>query len=168
MISVRRARNSDWKDVAVLADEAVAHVANAPKQSEWFRKRVAFAGERRHYVAEEDRRVVGYAAIERDLLARTDNERIFIVLRWTRPDSTAIADALLMRLRQDFATLGLRRVWLREYADDTPFVAYLLTRGFERRTEYTHEGRRLIELGKNVDEASKGEESAPERKVGRR
>jgi hypothetical protein len=143
---LREVMPSDWTEIGALADAAVRHIAGAPRQGEWLENRRSFRGPRRHYVAVEQSRIVGYAGIEQQR-GSTDTYRMFLVLAWLQEDSVAIADAMLARLLQDAAQSGASRVWLREYAGDTPFVGYLLSRGFEIEQEFVVDRMTVAVLG---------------------
>ena len=146
MFTLREPTTSDWIDIGRIADVSVSHVRNAPRQSDWVQKRLAFKGSRRHYVIEQGGIVVGYGSLEKRAEDPAKAYRMFLVLSWNDSDSDVVADRLLSRLREDTGQLDTDHVWLREYAQDRPFVDFLLARGFEITKEYEYEGQKLLNL----------------------
>jgi len=145
-ITLRGPTPRDWDEIARLSDAAVSHIAEAPRQQEWLQCRRAFGGVRRHYVAVEDGILVGYGGIECSDPDRPDAARLFLVLPWLQANSITVADTLLAQLRADSVALQVRRVWLREYCSDTPYLEFLSARGFEVVNVYEHCGTRLVNL----------------------
>lgn len=124
---LRPPREEDWTAILAVAGRSVAMVPGPPPQDEWLRARRSFAGERRHFVATgEDPDVVhGYGAIE----ATGQGEyRLFVVA--APPDLEVAGDALWRRALVELRALGARRVWMREYAEDEPLLAFARGRGF--------------------------------------
>jgi N-acetylglutamate synthase-like GNAT family acetyltransferase len=120
---------ADWDAVLAAADAAVPF--DPISNREWLRNRQHFddtGGCRRHYVAFEDDRVIGYAAIELGTPGAT-RARLFIVVAPTLLSS--VGETLYQRLTADAAELGVATVWLREYARDEPLLAFLHERGFD-------------------------------------
>ena len=146
MIKIRYPEETDWITIARLADESVTHVSGAPSQGDWVQLRRQFEGVRRHCIAENEGRVVGYGCIEKGNNNHTDEFRLFLVLRWLDKDSTRIAVELLKRLRQDEKQLGIEYLWVREYAEDRPFIEFLLSCDFEVTKEYEFGGHMLVNL----------------------
>jgi len=142
----REPLNSDWKTIAALADLSVTHISGAPKQAGWVQKRLEFEGTRLHHVIESAGRVVGYGSIENPAGDNAEGYRLFLVLEWTDKSAIAIAEELLARLREDVERLKITAVWVREYAEDRPFIDFLLSRGFDITKEYDYEGQALINL----------------------
>src|SRR5258708_7599463 len=127
----------DWTAIGQLANEAVRHIPGAPQQAEWLRNRIGFRGARRHWVATSGTRIVGYGGLERGEGVPRNECRLFLVVAWSQPGASEIADQLLSRLRYDAALL-LRedRLWVREYASDEPLIQFLLARGFKIVDDY--------------------------------
>lgn len=146
MLMLRQPSQTDWSRIGRVADESVRHLSGVPQQVEWLHRRLAFKGQRAQHVAWNGGRLVGYGALERQDGALDGDYRLFLVVPWSSKESIPIADALLGRLRSDAARFYARRVWLREYAHDAPFIAYLLSRGFELTNEYEHGGEKLALL----------------------
>lgn len=146
MLRLREPAESDWIDIGKVADISVSHVRSAPRQTDWLQKRLAFQGCRRHYVIEHDGIVVGYGSLEKRRADPTEECRMFLALSWNDSSNIDVADGLLSRLREDMRRLDIAHVWLREYAEDHPFIDFLLARGFEITKEYEYEGQKLINL----------------------
>ena len=143
MITLREPAESDWTAIGSLANAAVRHIPGAPAQGEWLANRRAFRGERRHVVVERATRIVGYGAIERSDGVRA---RLFLVLQWLDTCSGTIAETLFQRLQDDARELGIGYIWVREYADDRPFIGFLLAQGFELDQEFEHAGMTVLDL----------------------
>ncbi len=140
MLTLDHPTPEDWLAIGALANEAVRHIPGAPVQTEWLENRRAYTGPRHHWIAREDGEPVGYGAIEH----RTDRHRLFLVLSWINPGATAIADALIAGLQREF--VGVGKMWMLEYADDTPFLNYLRTHGFTVGDGFDHEGMAVARL----------------------
>lgn len=137
-MALRPARDGDWEAVGRLADAAVGHLEGAPRQHAWLAARRAFAGWRRHWVAEEAGALLAYAGLERADDDAPDHYRLFLVTRWRGP--LEAVEALHAEAVAELARLGARGVWMREYADDEPMLAFLRAQGFERGAPYTLPG----------------------------
>lgn len=151
MSSLRPPEERDWPRILELAGLAVAHVSDAPPQTEWLERRRAFDGIQRDFVAERMGSVVGYAAVERGPADPGATYRIFIVTDWA--SSLDVAALLYARVEEELVALGAQRAWLREYASDAPLVAFVRARGFEIREEYDHGGKTLVTLTRVLREA---------------
>jgi len=136
MLTLEQPTSDDWPAIGALADDAVRHVPGAPVQTEWLANRRAFAGARRHCIAREDGRIVGYAAIE----AHQRGPRLFLVVRWTLPGAFDVADLLQSGLREAMRGETSGPLWLLEYSGDRPMRDYLLARGFASAATFDLDG----------------------------
>ncbi len=119
---------ADWDAVLAAADAAVPFDSTGNRA--WLANRKCFdrtGGVRRHYVAVDDERVIGYGAIELATACAT-RARLFIVVAPALLAS--MGETLYQRLITDAGVLGTSVVWLREYAGDDPLLAFLYERGF--------------------------------------
>jgi len=144
----------DWPTVLELAGLAVAHVPNAPAQADWLERRRAFEGIQRHFVAERDRMVLGYGAVEHGPEDPEATYRVFVVTNWR--ESLDVAALLYARVVEELTSLRARQAWLREYASDEPLIAFVRSRGFEIREKYDHDGRPLVTLTKDLSSSHLG------------
>jgi len=128
-VELRLPVSADWDAVLAAADAAVPF--DPAGNREWLGNRRCFdrtGGVRRHYVAVEGRRVVGYGALE--LAApEASRARLFVVLAPTL--LTTVGEILYQRLIADAAELSVAVTWLREYTRDRPLLTFLYDRGFE-------------------------------------
>jgi N-acetylglutamate synthase-like GNAT family acetyltransferase len=116
------------------------------------RNRLAFKGERVHFVAERAGEVVGYTAIERRAEDPDATFRVFVVVPWAT--EVDVAEVLYERAAAELASLGARRAWFREYASDEPLISFARRKGFEVSEEYLLEGRSLVTLAKDLGGSS--------------
>ena len=70
------------------------------------------------------------------------------MLVWCQPESGAIASALYERLRVEALKMEVDDVWMREYAADSPFIDFLMERGFQIHREYELDGLGVVELAR--------------------
>src|SRR5258707_9888445 len=139
----------DWTAIGQLANEAVRHIPGAPQQAEWLRNRIGFRGARRHWVATSGTRIVGYGGLERGEGVPRNECRLFLVVPWSQPGASEIADQLLSRLHYDAALLREDRLWVREYASDARLIQFLLARGFKIVDDYVQDDMRVLNLACN-------------------
>jgi N-acetylglutamate synthase-like GNAT family acetyltransferase len=126
-IALRAPSEADWHDVLAAADAAVPFDPAMNRQWLQNRRQLDATAVRRHYVAVQDGRGVGYGAVE--LRAPGESEaRLFVV---TAPSLlSSVGAALFERLTADARALGVTLLWLREYAIDAPLLRFLSDRGF--------------------------------------
>jgi N-acetylglutamate synthase-like GNAT family acetyltransferase len=112
---------------------------DASGNREWLENRKQFAGQRRHYAAEEvpAGAAVGYGAIEEG--PDSGSFRICIVMD---PPLLATETGALMyeRLAADLTALGAKSAWVREYARDTAILSFFAQRGFVERDRFAPPG----------------------------
>lgn len=142
MITIRPINDADWPRIRLIAEASVRHLPQAGPQDEWVRNRVAFTGRRWRFVAEDERGIVGYGALE----GHRDRIRRFVVVPWGEPDSIKVADALTGALSAVARAERISTAWMREYAADDVLIGYLLSRGSELGEAYTHGSEELVDL----------------------
>jgi hypothetical protein len=146
LLELRDPRESDWEQIAQLADVAVSHLEGAPTQEEWVRNRRSFGGPRRHHVALVEGEVAGYAGIEASgAVLEGDAARLFLVTAWT--GSLAAALALYDWALGEAVRVGVTSVWMREYASDRPLLDFFAARGFEMGKPYEVGGFQVVNVG---------------------
>ena len=128
MTELRPPTDADWDAVLAAADAAVPFDPRTNR--EWARNRRTFdatGGVRRHHVAVDGERTIGYGAVELATAGAT-RARLFVTTAPSLLDS--VGDLLYRRLMADADELGVAVVWLREYVLDEPLLHFLRERGF--------------------------------------
>ena len=118
---LRPPEESDWLKILELANLSVAHVSDAPIQTEWLGHRRAFPGYQKHFVAERAGEVAGYGAVERGAEDAQASYRVFVVTPWS--DDSNMAELLYLRVAVELENAGAQHAWLREYASDQLLIA---------------------------------------------
>ncbi len=144
---------SDWPAILELANRSVAAVPGAGAQDMWLKNRRSFdalAGIQRHWVAEEEDVVVGYAGIESRSSEDRKSFRVFVV---TEPERRAILGHQLMeRALAELAQLAARNASFTEYAQDTEFIKFLRQHRFEETNRLELEaGGEVVVLSRSLD-----------------
>lgn len=135
-ITLRTPTDADWEAILGLAFAAVPW--DTAGNREWLDNRRHYSdGRRRHYLAEEHQRVVGYGAIEEGPEAGVF--RMFVVMS-AEDVERGIGDVVFERLMTDLNDLDARGIWAREYADEKVIVPFFLAHGFTENTRFTLEG----------------------------
>jgi N-acetylglutamate synthase-like GNAT family acetyltransferase len=123
--------DSDWQHILSLANDSVRHVPGAGDQSAWLANRREFPSERcrEHFVAVENDKIAGYAAME-ELPGDNLRFRLFVV---TLPSARAnVGESMIRRLLARLQACAAAEARFVEYASDQGFVAFLEARGFHR------------------------------------
>jgi hypothetical protein len=147
-LDVRSPTDHDWPAIDRLADVAVAHLEDAPRQQEWALARRRFEGWRQHWVAVRSDEVAGYCALERRRAERADEYRLFLVTDWGGPLDAA--ELLYAGAMEELARIRATNVWLREYANDQPLIAFFERRGFTVGEPYEVDDTTLVNLTNDV------------------
>ena len=127
-------KDSDWPHILRLANESVRHLPCVSDQSAWLANRREFPSERcrEHFVAVEDGRIAGYAAME-ELPGDSLRFRLFVV---TSPSARGhLGEILTQRLLVRLKACAAAEAHFLEYAEDEGFIAFLEARGFHRTRE---------------------------------
>jgi L-amino acid N-acyltransferase YncA len=128
-LQLRPCTEADFDAILAIADAAVPFDPEGNRN--WLEQRRAFDGAtrvRRHYVVEEDGRLVGYGAIEQQS-ADSTSFRIYVVPTLF---GSGVEGLLYDRLLADLCHLHARHVWVREYAHDQNVRAFFAARGFRQ------------------------------------
>jgi GNAT superfamily N-acetyltransferase len=143
---LRPFRVEDWDAVQEVAlstrPDDVIGVENWVKYRRDFDEKNRF---RRQYAAvgEKTGKIVGYGALEQ----QADDPGWLRVDLFAAPGApTGVREALYDRLEEDARAAGAHTVWVREYADDRDFIAFVAARGFR-------ETGRMDDLRLEVDDA---------------
>lgn len=133
--TLRRPRAEDWTSILAAANAALPGGQN--QNEEWLEQRRGFDERRflrRHYVAEDARssEVIAYGAIE--CASEPGRFRLFLVMDPALLPT--VGELMYTRLTEALHELGAEGVWVREFADDTPVLAFLLSKGLEERYRY--------------------------------
>ncbi len=131
---IREVRDSDWPEIAALANQSVAHVPGAGDQDEWLANRRRPNASRRHFVVEGPAGIESYAAAE---VQPDQGARLFLVTAPERRED--LAPLLYARLCGELTALCVREAWFIEYADDADFIAYLSGLGFRETRRFALE-----------------------------
>jgi hypothetical protein len=160
MVMLRHPTQADWSAIAALADQSVAHIPEAPRQSEWVGNRQAFRGMRCHYVV-HDETLLAYGSFEQAADEGDGAARLFLVVDWRTEHAIPAAQLLLEQLRKDAATLALGKLWVREYALDRPFLDFLMGNDFHVTQTYERGGQRIVNLTTTVSGSFVSKASQP-------
>ncbi len=145
---LRTPGDADWPAILSLADTALPWDAYGNR--EWLANRKRFAGQRRHYIAEQasSGSATGYGAAEEG--PEPGIFRLFVVMDPALL-LTETGDLVYDRLAADLVDLEARLAWVREYADDTAILAFFTQKGFVERNRFTLPGhRKMVVLMKQL------------------
>lgn len=136
MIEIRPFRPEDFDVLLDLANQAVPF---APEENaEWLAYRKAFDDSdrlRRHYIAEEGVRAVGYGCLEQ----QGDDPQTLRIYMVCSPANLRgeVGNQLFGRLIHDAEILGVKSLWARELQNDRPIADFFLSRGFNETRRFT-------------------------------
>ena len=137
--TVREACDSDWPAILAAADAALPDERAMNRQ--WLAARQGFpAGlrSRSHYVVEsDDRRVVGYGAVEAQ--EQAGRFRAFVVMAPQLLDAGP-GDLIFDRLLVELRSLDAQLIWTRELAYDQPLQRFFRRRGLIEAQRYRSPG----------------------------
>lgn len=145
MILIRPSHQNDWNAIGALANRSVTHLAGDRPQDDWLANRKAFTASRHHYVAMHRKEVVGYCRLEQSGPA-ADGWRMFLLLDWSAPQHQHLARILFDQINETAGQQDIDQIWLREYADDQPFIDFLAAQDFEPGDPFRHGDEQLIIL----------------------
>ncbi len=127
-VELREPSETDWPAILDLANRSVRDVAGAGSQEDWLENRLRGAPIRRHFVAVEQSRIVGYAGLESQFDQVEGGFRLFVV---TESERLADIGVLLHRRLHDLLReLSAVEAWLIEYAADERLLRFLSGLGF--------------------------------------
>jgi N-acetylglutamate synthase-like GNAT family acetyltransferase len=146
-VVLRAPREDDWPAILKLAELSLAEFPAAPRQAEWMRNRKSFSpsdGVQQHFVATSEKRVVGYACIERRNQAADGWWRLFVVVEPS--DRATFGTILLARLRECLISIGARHAWVMEFEADARFISFLEEKGFSKSKTLSVDGSAAVQL----------------------
>lgn len=136
MIQIRPFQPDNWNILLDLANQAVPF---APQENiEWLEYRKAFDESeriRRHYLATDGGKPVGYGCLEQQSDA-LESLRIYVV---TNPINLCgeVGDLLYAQLLHDAQELETTSLWARELQGDEPIRDFFTRRGFVEVQRFT-------------------------------
>ena len=129
MLAIRPFQELDWDVLLDLANQAVPFAPAA--NEEWFNLRRSFDSvhyKRRHYLAWQGFRPLGYAGLEQQG-AGLERLRVYVVAASEHLNGEA-GTRLFAQLLADARELGARSLWARELLDDANARAFFESCGF--------------------------------------
>lgn len=143
MIDIRPFHPTDWGVLLDLANQAVPF---APQENaEWLEYRKAFDESRRvrrHYLAVDSDRPVGYGGLEQQGDA-PDSLRVYVVASPAHLHGE-VGARLYARLLQDTQELRTTHLWAREFQSDAQARAFFLSHGFAESEPFVPPGQKPI------------------------
>lgn len=140
MIIIRPFRGQDYDTLLALANEAAPF---APEENaQWFERRRSFDETRqirRHYVAEQGNRVVGYGCLEQQD-ADPRLLRIYIVCSPAHLCGQ-VGQFLYSRLVVEARQLSAKALWAREFESDRALRQFFTSHGFREGQPYSVQGQ---------------------------
>ena len=132
---IRNFRPPDFDLLLDLANQAVPFAAEG--NQEWLEYRKAFNEAlrvRRHYIAEEKDRAVGYGCLEQ----QGEEEDVFRMFVVCHPERLVdVGELLMARIIEAAEELSARTLWVREYQQDRPINEFFIRHGFDEVHRFT-------------------------------